>query len=168
MVHILCFTYFSKAHSHVFPVPFKANISGKLQYKSECRMEAIFLESLFVEQIGAVVDRTIPRPPPPAVVVLRYFYNTYNIFRISLQCGVRATLAEFHFKATGAVVLPRQKILHLTFNITLHCLSYGLSIFINPALKCSLGKAHDRSNIMFRTTERPRGYLYPEIKLYFV
>ena len=118
-------------------------------------MEAIFLESLFVEQIGAVVDRTIPRPPPPAVVVLRYFYNAYNIFRISLQCGVRATPAEFHFKATGAVVLPRQKILHLTFNITLHCLSYVLSIFINSALQCSLEKAYDISNIIFRITECP-------------
>ena len=65
-------------------------------------MEAIFLEILFVEQIGAVVDRTIPRPPRPAAVVLQYFYNTYNVFTISLQCGVRAATLEVSFQGHGS------------------------------------------------------------------
>lgn len=102
-------------------------------------MEAIFLESLFVEQIGAVVDRTIPRPPPPAVV-LRYFYNTYNIFRISLQCGVRA------------ISRPHRRCFAERKEITPN-FQYYLAIFINSSLQLSLEKAHDCSKIIFRSAQ---------------
>ena len=57
------------------------------QSQSECRMGAIFLESLFLEQIGAVVDRTISRPLPHrcfAIFSQYSYYNTSNNIKNSL------------------------------------------------------------------------------------
>ena len=48
------------------------------QSQSECRMGAIFLESLFLEQIGAVVDRTISRPLPHRCFAIFSQYSYYN------------------------------------------------------------------------------------------
>ena len=64
------------------------------QSQSECRMGAIFLESLFLEQIGAVVDRTISRPLPHrcfAIFSQYSYYNTSNNIKNSrgLIRGVR-------------------------------------------------------------------------------
>ena len=68
----------------IFPFLSEAYICGRLQSKSECRMEAIFLEGLFVEQIGAVVDRTVPRPPPTIprcfAIFLQHLQCFHNIF----------------------------------------------------------------------------------------
>ena len=42
----------------------------------------------------------------PSPVVLQYFYNTYNVFTISLQCGVKRSTVKSRFKATSTPPPP--------------------------------------------------------------
>ena len=77
----------SEHNKNVFFVLSNKMLPQMAQSQSECRMGAIFLESLFLEQIGAVVDRTISRPLPHrcfAIFSQYSYYNTSNNIKNSL------------------------------------------------------------------------------------
>ena len=134
------------SHIHMFPNAFfKAYNSGKLQYKSECRMEAIFLESLFVEQIGAVVDRTIPRPHYPRrrcfAIFLQHLQYFHNIFTTWCKSHAGSSISRSP-APPPFVVLPRKKELHLTFNISLQC-----SFYFQPSLILYCNVHQEKSHV---------------------
>ena len=110
----------------IFPFLSEAYICGRLQSKSECRMEAIFLEGLFVEQIGAVVDRTVPRPPPTIprcfAIFLQHLQCFHNIFTMWCKKIHSEVPFQGHQHSSSAVVLPfGEKELHPRSNISLLC-----------------------------------------------
>ena len=66
-------------------------------------MEAIFLESLFVEQIGGGQNHS-KAEPPPAALVLQYSYNTYNIFLQQYFLNIFTMWRKSH---TSSISRPR-------------------------------------------------------------
>ena len=67
----------------------------------------------------------------PSPVVLQYFYNTYNVFTISLQCGVKRSTVKSRFKATSTPPPPPLFCLLVKRNYTKIQYFLALQIFLS-------------------------------------